>query len=213
MKILFVLIVALYDVIKTMARPMMKGIWYPMTTTAVMTMLMVVMMNYSMTTRTLIEDLTWSVDGVDCYELWRIHCCNRPTSVVDQDTGWVHRIDSPSIQSGLPPNTNQPHPNTVVNNGCVGRGMSCWCNGEIIDRLIWPGSLSHTTPQSATIVAMKTTTQHSDVIYQTKAKGVLYTYWHSFIVLVFVYNDLTCIIVREATLGKGKANSPLFFRG
>jgi hypothetical protein len=69
MKILFVLIVALYDVIKTMARPMMKGIWYPMTTTAVMTMLMVVMMNYSMTTRTLIEDLTWSVDGVDCYEL------------------------------------------------------------------------------------------------------------------------------------------------
>ena len=38
---------------------------------------------------------------------------------------------------------------------------------------------------------MKTTSQHSRVIYQTKAKGVLYTYWYSFIILVLVYNDLS----------------------
>ena len=86
-----------------------------------------------------------------------------------------------------------------------------WRDNRLI--LIRPGFLSHTTPQSATNFAMKTTTQHSDVIYQTKAKGAICTYRHSFIVLVFIYNDLTCIIVREATLGKGKADFPLFFRG
>jgi hypothetical protein len=60
------------------------------------------------------------------------------------------------------------------------------------------GFLSHTTPRSATYFAMTTTSQHSYVIYQTKAKGMLYTYWHSFKVLAFVYIDITCIVVREA---------------
>ena len=38
---------------------------------------------------------------------------------------------------------------------------------------------------------MKTTSQHSHVIYQTKAKGVLYTYSYSFTILVLVYNGLS----------------------
>jgi hypothetical protein len=62
------------------------------------------------------------------------------------------------------------------------------------------GFSTHTTPQSTTNFAMKMTSQHSLVMYQTKAKGMLYTYWHSFIILVFVYNDITCIVVREAVL-------------
>ena len=82
--------------------------------------------------------------------------------------------------------------------------MSCRCNREIMSNTHPPGFSSHTTPQSTTNFAMKTTSQHSDVIYQTKAKGMLYTYWHSFIVLVFVYIDITCIVVREATLEKLK---------
>jgi hypothetical protein len=66
------------------------------------------------------------------------------------------------------------------------------------------GFSTHTTPQSATNFTMKKTSQHSDVIYQTKAKGMLYTYRHSFIVLVFVYSDITCIVLRHAALKKLK---------
>jgi hypothetical protein len=88
----------------------------------------------------------------------------------------------------------------VANNDCMGRGMSCRCNRDNWPIPTWSGFLTHTTSQSTTNFAMKTTSQHSHVIYQTKAKGMLYTYWHSFIVLVLVYSDITCIVVREAAL-------------
>jgi hypothetical protein len=139
------------------------------------------------------------------FELWRYHCCNRPTSVVDQETGCVHLIDL-SVHTAQTTTHHQPTSSKY--------GGEQWMYGpghvmsvQSQDNQPKPtrsGFSTHTTPQSATNFAMTTTSQHSDVLYQTKAKGVLYTYWHLFIVWVFVYNDITCIVVRETVLEKLK---------
>ena len=124
---------------------------------------------------------------------------------MDQETGWVQLIDL-SVHTALTTTHHQPTSSKYGGEQIIygpGHVMpeQSRDNRPILTR---SGFSTHTTPQSTTNFAMKTTSQHSDVIYQTKAKGMLYTYWHSFIVLVFVYIDITCIVVREAALEKLK---------
>ena len=132
---------------------------------------------------------------------------------MDQETGWVQLIDL-SVHTALTTTHHQPPSSKYGGEQIIyGPGhvmpVQSRDNRPILTR---SGVSTHTTPQSTTNFAMKTTSQHSDVIYQTKAKGMLYTYWHSFIVLVFVYIDITCIVVREAVLEKWSELSASFPR-
>ena len=111
---------------------------------------------------------------------------------MDQETGWVQLIDL-SVHTALTTTHHQPTSSKYGGEQIIyGPGhvmpVQSRDNRPILTR---SGVSTHTTPQSTTNFAMKTTSQHSDVIYQTKAKGMLYTYWHSFMILVLVYNGLT----------------------